>query len=179
MDNFYAEAVRLREKYASQITILIGFESDWIRETSLELTEELLKKHQFDLFVGSVHHVHTVPIDFDKPMYEDARRKSGGADEQLFEDYFDTQYDMLQALNPPVVGHFDLIRLLSDDPERSFKPWSGVWTKIVRNLKFIAGYGGILELNSSALRKGMSEPYPKVEVCQVCSLSFLGLPVPS
>lgn len=172
MDSFYAEAVRLRQTYGSQINILIGFETDWIRESSLKLTEELLKKHQFDLFVGSVHHVHTIPIDFDRPMYEEARKKSGGTDERLSEDYFDAQYDMLKALRPPVVGHFDLVRLMSDDPERSLKPWNGVWNKITRNLEFIAGYGGILELNSSALRKGMSEPYPKVEVCQVWCRGF-------
>jgi histidinol-phosphatase (PHP family) len=74
---------------------------------------------------------------------------------------------MLQKLNPPVVGHFDLIRLMSDDGNRTFTQWSGVWSRIVRNLKLIAEYGGVIELNSSALRKGLSEAYPKVEICQV------------
>jgi histidinol-phosphatase (PHP family) len=120
--------------------------------------------------VGSVHHVHTIPIDFSRPLYEDARTKSGGSDERLFEDYFDVQYEMLQALKPPIVGHFDLIRLYSEDPERSFHQWEGVWSRISRNLNYIANYGGHLELNSSALRKGMTEPYPKVEICQVSLL---------
>jgi histidinol-phosphatase (PHP family) len=168
MDDFYPEAVRLREKYASQIQILIGFESEWIRPSSLKLIQTLLGKHTFDFFVGSVHHVHTISIDFDRPKYEDARLKAGGTDERLFEDYFDSQYSMLQAIQPPVVGHFDLIRLLSDEREKGFKRWGGVWKRIQRNLEYVVSYGGVLELNSSALRKGMSEPYPCLEICEVC-----------
>jgi len=167
---FYEEATRLRSKYKSQIILPIGFETEWIRPRTLELVQNLQKKYRFDLFVGSVHHVHTIPIDFDRPMYEDARVKSGGSDEQLFEDYFDSQYEMLRALKPPVVGHFDLIRLYSKDPNGSFQHWDGVWLRVMRNLQFVADYNGLLELNSSALRKGMSEPYPKVEICKVSVL---------
>jgi histidinol-phosphatase (PHP family) len=74
---------------------------------------------------------------------------------------------MLQKLKPPVVGHFDLIRLKSDDPNTTFTKYPKVWEKIQRNLRFVAEYGGILELNSAALRKGMTEPYPKAEICRV------------
>ena len=142
-------------------------EIDWIRPSSRDAIQGLLKKYPFDLFIGSVHHVHTIPIDYDKKMYLEAREKSSGNDEKLAEDYFDLQFEMLQALKPPVIGHFDLIRLFSDDPEASFVQWTGVWQKILRNLDFIVDYGGLLELNSAGLRKGMSEPYPKAEICKV------------
>ena len=100
-------------------------------------------------------------------MYEKARDLSGGTDKQLFEDYLDLQLEMLTALKPPIVGHFDLIRLKSDDLNGSFQEWVSVWEKVLRNLKYIAEYGGVLELNSAALRKGMNEPYPKAEICKV------------
>jgi len=164
---YWKEALRLRDKYASQIKILVGFEIDWIRPSSLTLIQRSLARFPFEFFVGSVHHVHTIPIDYDRAMYVQARDAAGGTDERLFEDYFDAQLDMLKQLKPLVVGHFDLIRLKSDDPERSFTQWPGVWKKILRNLDFIAAYGGMLELNSAALRKGMSEPYPKAEICKV------------
>ena len=105
-------------------------------------TSSLKSEYAFDLFVGSVHHVHTYPIDHEESRYRAARNVSGGTDERLFEDYFDAQFAMLQALRPPVIGHFDLIRLRSDDPERSFRTWPGVWGKVMRNLRFIAEYGG-------------------------------------
>ncbi|KAI9933463.1 histidinolphosphatase [Aspergillus wentii] len=163
---YFQEALRMRAKYADQIKILIGFEIDWIRPISRTLIEDSLSRHPFEFFVGSVHHMHTVPIDYDREMYEKARELAGGTDERLFEDYFDAQLDMLRQLKPLVVGHFDLIRLKSDDPERSFQQWPGVWDRIVRNLEYVAGYGGMLELNSAALRKGMSEPYPNGEICK-------------
>nr|OQO24340.1 hypothetical protein B0A51_05567 [Rachicladosporium sp. CCFEE 5018] len=165
-DSYYTEARRLQKAYADQIQLFVGFESEWIRDSSVDQIHALRSNYDVELFVGSVHHVHGIPIDYDTPYYHKARDVAGGKDDQLFADYFDLQYQMLQQLKPPVVGHFDLIRLKSDDPERCFKTWPGVWSKIERNLKFIAGYGGIVELNSSALRKGMSEPYPQLEICQ-------------
>lgn len=140
--DYYNEAQRLREAYEDQFQIFIGFEGEWIRDSTLTDIQGLLNEHTFDLFVGSVHHVHTIPIDMDYGRYHAARDISGGTDEKLFEGYFDAQFALLQALRPPVIGHFDLIRLRSDDPERSFRTWSGVWEKVMRNLRFIAEYGG-------------------------------------
>jgi histidinol-phosphatase (PHP family) len=171
-DDFYIEARRLQSKYKDRVELFVGFEAEWIRDSSLTLINRVLQKYRVDLFVGSVHHVHTVPIDFDTALYHKARDAAGGSDEQIFADYFDAQFEMLQALRPPLVGHFDLIRLKSDDPERSFKQWPAIWGKIERNLKFIAEYDGIVELNSSSLRKGMTEPYPQVEICKVRRLCF-------
>ncbi|KAF2145200.1 uncharacterized protein K452DRAFT_324926 [Aplosporella prunicola CBS 121167] len=170
-DDYYHEALRLRKTYGSQIKILIGMEIEWIRPSSLDRVLSLQRQYRLDTFIGSVHHMHTVPIDFDRPMYEEARRRSGGTDVQLFESYFDEQYRMLQALRPPIVGHFDLIRLLSDEPDRSLRDCETVWPKVQRNLEYIAGYGGLLELNTSGFRKGMKEPYPTSEICE----SFLRL----
>lgn len=143
-------------------------EIDWIRPSSKQWIERLLGDYQFDLFIGSVHHVHEVPIDYSRDLYLQARQIAGGTDEQLFEDYFDLQHEMLTQLRPPVVGHFDLIRLLSDDPNRSFLGYQQVWQKILRNLEVIVVYGGVLEINSAGLRKGLQEPYPKAEICKVC-----------
>ena len=176
-DDFYHEARRLQKVYAGQIQLFVGFEGEWIRDSSLTIIQGLLKNYDLDLFVGSVHHVHTVPIDYDTSFYHKARSISGGTDEQIFADYFDEQYAMLQALKPPVVGHFDLIRLKSDDPDRSFRTWPNVWEKLVRNLRFVAEYGGVLEVNSSSLRKGMKEAYPQVQICEVNASQ--GLPTQS
>ena len=142
-------------------------ETDWIRPASENIIGSLLAKYGFDTVVGSVHHVHGIPIDFDRTTYERARNVSGGTDEKLYTDYYDAQLKMLEAVRPPIVGHFDVIRLLSNDPDASLKKHDVVWSRISRNLSFISSYGGMLEINTAALRKGMSEPYPQGEVCQV------------
>ncbi|KAJ5480878.1 hypothetical protein N7539_006772 [Penicillium diatomitis] len=141
---YFTEALRLRTKYAPQISIVIGFECDWIRPSSQTLINRSLSRLPFEFFIGSVHHMHTIPIDYDRDMYLRAREIAGGSDQRLFEDYFDAQLEMLRALKPPVVGHLDLIRLKSDDAERSFKAWPGVWSRILRNLDFVVEYGGEL-----------------------------------
>ncbi|KAI8938387.1 hypothetical protein NX059_004283 [Plenodomus lindquistii] len=165
-EDFIAEAHRLRDAYSDKIQILVGFESEFIRPSTLSDVQSILQRHEFDFFMGSVHHTHTIPIDYDRALYEKARIAAGGTDERLFEDYFDLQHEMLQALQPPVVGHFDLIRLLSDHRDAEFKGMVSVWGKIQRNLEYIASYGGLLELNSSGLRKGLAEPYPCRSICQ-------------
>jgi histidinol-phosphatase (PHP family) len=135
---YVKEALRLREKYSGQLEMPIGFEGEWIRPESQGLVEQSIKLYDFDFFIGSVHHVHTVPVDYDDETYREARRIAGGTDERLFEDYFDSQFEMLKALRPPVVGHFDLIRLKSDDFNVSLKSMPGVW----------------------------DEPYPNREICK-------------
>ena len=164
---YVEEARRLRQKYQSHIDILVGFECDWIRAESQQLIEDSISRYSYDYFIGSVHHVHTIPIDYDAQMYADAKVAAGGTDERIFEDYFDAQLQMLEAVRPPVIGHFDLIRLKSANPDGSFKSMQGVWQRIKRNLDIISSYGGIIEVNTAALRKGMREPYPKQEIMEV------------
>ncbi|KAI4266455.1 MAG: hypothetical protein L6R38_008728 [Xanthoria sp. 2 TBL-2021] len=168
---YYDEARRLQQAYLSNMNILIGMEVDWIRPSSKAFIENLLSEFPLELFIGSVHHVHCVPIDYSTALFDEARHISGGSNEKLFEDYFDLQYEMLVALRPPIVGHFDLIRLKSDDPDTNFASMEGVRRRISRNLTFITEYGGVLELNSAALRKGLKEPYPNAAI----SKEFLGL----
>lgn len=167
-DDYYTEARRLQTAYREQIQLFVGFEGEWIRQPrSLDIIQDLLAQYDFELFVGSVHHVHTVPIDYDMGLYHKARELAGGTDERIFEDYFDAQLQMLRALRPPVVGHFDLIRLKSDDPDRNLASYGdGVWQRVLRNLRLVAEYGGVLEVNGSALRKGLKEAYPQVAICR-------------
>lgn len=150
--------------------VLVGFEAEWIEPVSSRaIVEEVLRKYEgkLDYFVGSVHHVCTIPIDFDQAHYDKAVQACGG-EVQLFEKYFDNQFEMLRTLRPKVVGHFDLIRLLSSspDPKGGWKSVGdgAVWEKIVRNLRFVVSYGGVLEMNTSALRKGLKDPYPREEI---------------
>lgn len=167
---YLVEAQRLQAKYADQIHILIGFEGEFIRpEVYGNLVRELAAHPAIDYFIGSLHHTCGVPIDFDQALYAKARDAAGASEELLYARYYDEQHAMLTALRPRVVGHFDLIRLMSEDPGRNLgAAWpakvSGgdetVWDKVVRNLAVVQGYGGWLECNSSALRKGLAEPYP-------------------
>ncbi|KAI5921268.1 histidinol phosphate phosphatase HisJ family protein [Camillea tinctor] len=185
---YLLEAARLRAKYAGQIELLIGFEGEWLRPGYRDLITELAAHADVDYFIGSLHHVNGVPIDYDGAYYARARDSCAptatngeaapgsevdaeAAEERMYARYYDEQYAMLAALRPRVVGHFDLVRLLSGSPGRDVRRWAGVWARVRRNLAHVAGYGGWLECNSSALRKGLAEPYP----CRAIAEEWLAL----
>ena len=170
-EDYVLTARQLQEEWRPKIKLFVGMEIDWIRPSSEKFIGDLLTRHRLDFFIGSVHHVHEIPIDFSAELFEVAKDKSGSL-EKLYEDYFDLQHDMINALKPPIIGHFDLIRLESHTPNASFKQYQGAWGKILRNLKAVNEYGGVLELNSAALRKGLAEPYPCMEICRVLLSTF-------
>lgn len=122
-----------------------------------------------------MHHVHGMPIDYDARSYGAARERAGGTDERLAEAYFDAQFDMVRALRPVVVGHFDLVRLLSAEREGRFRRWPGVWERVERNLREVVAYGGLVEVNAAGLRKGLREPYPGRDICRVSFLRVAGV----
>lgn len=105
------------------------------------------------------------------------KRETKGYDPSIEElrpflmDYFDAQYEMLQALQPEVVGHFDLCLLWT--PEVSLRFEREVWEKLERNVEYIIGYGGLFEANAAALRKGWRTSYPGLDILRVGFLSIL------
>lgn len=164
--------------------ILVGFECESLSDSYFEHVENLQKLHSFDLVVGSVHHVHSIPIDFDQEKWNMAAeysiskksKNNEGIDVKeghraLFNDYFDLQYRLLQRITPTVIGHFDLIRLFSPKEYLTSgfieKEWPEVWAKIVRNVEYSIGYGALFELNSSAVRKGWDTPYPGPDIAKI------------
>ncbi|OTB00405.1 hypothetical protein M426DRAFT_324348 [Hypoxylon sp. CI-4A] len=163
---YLVEAQRLQAKYANQIHILIGFEGEWLRPAYESLIKDLASHPSVDYFIGSLHHINGIPIDYDDIYYARALASAGGGEEKGYERYYDQQHEMLCVLKPRVVGHFDVVRLLSSEPGRDVRAWPGVWERIVRNLEVVAGYGGWLECNTSALRKELAEPYPCRQIAE-------------
>ncbi|BFZ62891.1 hypothetical protein YB2330_004001 [Saitoella coloradoensis] len=164
---YYPHAKLLQKKYASQIEILVGFEIDYIRPSSLALIQRIRDQYPPEVIMGSVHHAYEIPIDFSREMWERCLERAGGSEERLFERYFDDQYEMLRAVKPTVVGHFDLIRLFAPDCGVGLEQYPGVWAKIERNVDLIVEMGAMVEFNSAAFRKGWDEAYPRRDVCEL------------
>lgn len=158
---YMKEARRLQKKYADQITLYIGMETETCLGSQLFI-KQLIRQFQPDYIVGSVHHVNDLCIDFSKSHYTRAAEASGGIDD-LYLNYFDTQYEMIQGLEPSVVGHFDLVRLYDPDYKQRLKK-TGIWEKILRNLELIREKDLILDFNLRALYKGADEPYISADI---------------
>lgn len=155
-DLYMKTARRVQDEYRGKMTLKVAFETE-CHTGGIDLARELVQKYQPDYVVGSVHHVHDRMIDFSSELYQEAVRECGGID-ALYCAYFDQQQELLTALRPGVVGHFDLIRIFDPGYVERLAERS-VWSRIERNLQFIAEYGGVLDLNVRALLKGAQEPY--------------------
>eukprot|EP01135_Chromosphaera_perkinsii_P001837 Nk52_evm16s211 gene=Nk52_evmTU16s211 len=206
-DAFVREARRLQVEYVDKIRLWVGMETDYIggcvpwREWSgeegkttqgveenrsgeewekayVEYINSLVEKYQLDYVVGSLHHVCGLPIDFDEASCSFTKERLCGGDSRvLTRRYYDEQWRMLQSLRPQVVGHLDLVRLYGGGAYG--KEEEEIWQRITRNVDFIGSYGGIIEINSSAIRKGLEGgPYPQVDILRyiasvgiMCTLS--------
>ncbi|MCZ6852602.1 MAG: histidinol-phosphatase [Gammaproteobacteria bacterium] len=154
-DQYFSECRRLKSLHRDKIDILVGFETD--AYTGYEnAVANLISRHQPDMIVGSVHHVHDILFDGSLDDYQRAVKLSGSI-EALYCDYFDKQLELIERFEPAVVGHFDLIRIYDAD---YMHRWEDVRVRdrAIRNLSRIKELGLILDLNVRALSKGAMEP---------------------
>ncbi len=154
--HYIRKARHLKTKYAGQLPIFIGFETE-AYDNYVETTRQLVNAYQVDYIVGSVHHIDNMCFDFSKAMYQAVCKFSGGID-GVYKKYFDKQYELICKLQPAVVGHFDLVRIHDPDyEERLRKP--AIRDRIERNLEKIKTLDLILDFNTRPFKKGGKEPY--------------------
>ncbi|KAH7929285.1 histidinol phosphate phosphatase H, partial [Leucogyrophana mollusca] len=171
---FLTEAHRLKTAYASNITLLVGLETEYITPLDLNMLDILLENHRgrIEYIVGSIHHVNAIPIDFDRSTFEKALHTTVNGDEpqpsehaqmDLFlSAYFDAQRVLLERFQPEIIGHFDLCRLYC--PALKFAEYPSARKKLEENIQFAISYGALFEVNSAALRKGWDSAYPGADV---------------
>jgi histidinol-phosphatase (PHP family) len=167
--SFQQEATRLQHEYKDQIQLLIGAEIEFINKDYAQHVQDLRNKFNIDYVVGSLHHTGSIPVDFSPELYSKALAQAGGLYE-LYLQYFEEQYLMLQTVKPEVVGHFDLVRIFSDQSvadKTLLEP--KVWELINRNIDHVVGYGGLFEINSRSWKKGLKDAYPQRDIIQVIS----------
>lgn len=178
--DFLVEAHRLKSSYASQITLLVGLETEFITNTDLEKLSALLTQHsgRIEYIVGSIHHVNAIPIDFDHASFERAlhtctvtdavaemNANANGRMDNFLSTYFDAHYRLLERCRPEIIGHLDVCRLYN--PELRISEFPNAWDKLKRNVKYAIHYGALFEVNAAALRKGWLTSYPGEDVAAV------------
>jgi histidinol-phosphatase (PHP family) len=132
-----------------------------------------MQRFKPDYIVGSVHHVDNISFDYSKKTYTQAVTAAGGI-EALYCRYLDAQYRLISELRPPVVGHFDLIRIYDPDYlQHLSRP--KVREKVQRNLELIRHLNLIMDVNARAITKGATEPYPTYSILK--QAVKLGIPL--
>ena len=156
----YIRAIdELTERFAERLTVLRGFEVEVVPADRYR--EKMLAYRQagdFDYMVGSVHYVDEVSIDGPLGDFQKIRDALGGL-ESLAIRYYETVADMIEALQPEVIGHLDLLR-------KNAGPDAALDTAEIRRaadraLEAARAGDAVLDLNTAAYRKGLPTPYPE------------------
>lgn len=154
---YFATVRQLQAEMADRIRIFAGMETEAFTGY-LPHVRHLVEKFSPDYLVGSVHHVADICFDYSPQTYEAAVRACGSV-KDLYLAYFDRQFEMIDAVRPFVVGHFDLVRIHDPDyAARVLHP--DIAAKIDRNLDLIKDLNLVMDLNLRPLAKGEPEPYP-------------------
>lgn len=153
----YAQTVRaLAEEFADRLMVLCGFEGEVIpADRYAPLMLDYRRRFRFDYMVASTHYVDEAFIDYDQARFDQSVAEFGGL-EPLVVNYYDRVAKMVEALDPEVVAHFDVIRRYAPTP---------CDTPAMRHaaagaLEVIRDHHVILDLNTSGYRKGLGMPFP-------------------
>ena len=151
------EVLRLREKYAGRIDILLGYEHDWFSPANVA---------DYDYYIESVHYLPADggywSVDWTRPKLEEAvARHYGGDPYAMCRDYFRAVCASIEGTGAAILGHIELVmkfneaRDLFDDADPRFlKP-------ALECAELAARSGKLIEINTGAIARGYrTQPYP-------------------
>ena len=150
-DAYMADVDKYRKKYGSRLMIRTGVEVTYQTEF-IDDIRRFLDAYEFDHVLGSVHLIdHVFVLD---PAFPEGRAES-----EAYEMYWQETLAMVESGLFKYIGHLDYIKSIRSPEYGEFEVarWLPRITKI---LERVVESGAILEANTSALRKGHTEPYP-------------------
>ena len=153
---YLAAIERCRARYGDRLTIRAGVEMGEPHVFVRQL-EDVLTTGEFDFVIGSAHYAVGMqagwkPAFFEQPL------------QQGYEAYFQQVVRLAEEGDFDVLGHIDLIKR---DAFKFGQPYDGPepYADLIRTaLRAIVERGKGIEINTSPLRKGLSEPCPSLEI---------------
>jgi histidinol-phosphatase (PHP family) len=159
--DFYIEDVeRCRARYASDITIRLSTEADYIPGHEQAL-ERILRRYDWDYVIGSVHFL-------DGWGFDDRRNLAGFAEwdiDRLYAAYFETVAASAETGLFDTIGHTDLVKKFGHRPRAD---QSAAYAQLAQRF---ASAGVCIEVNTGGLRKPVGEAYPHPDLLRACRLA--------
>ena len=153
--DYFANLCKVQQHYAEKLTILSGIELGNPHDFHAEVNT-LLNTWSFDIVIGSVHWIDDL-AGWERPFFQ-----HGIAD--AYHRYFEETLTMVGQAHFDVLGHLDLVRRDSWALFQQVLPHRDYSDIIHQILEQLIERGKGLEVNTSSLRKGMSETLPNLEV---------------
>ena len=189
IQDYVNEVLRLKDKYADKIQIMLGFEADYFSapEYGTAIPDfEAYSQFSPDFLIGSVHFANTpkgfYTVDHKAEVIKENLIKlyskpNGEIDGRAAVcDYFAAEREMLKKGDFDIIAHCDLIKL-RNGPLNFFDPEES-WYKdeIKATALEIARSGAIAVINTGAIGRGiMDDTYPSQYFLEL--LYELGVPV--
>lgn len=151
------EILGLKEKYRNDISILLGYEVDYLDGYILDE----ITKAKVDYLIGSVHFLKNKNDmwGFDNPEFIGVY-KSKDID-TIWSEYFDAIEAMAKTGLFDIVGHLDLIKVFKFLPNKDIR-------SLAKNaLLAIKKSNMVLEINPAGLRKPIKETYPSKSLLEL------------
>lgn len=146
MEQYERWVYEARERYAENITVLLGYEVDYLPG----YMDERVLKRPCDYLIGSVHFIDE--WGFDNPEF--IGRYQGADIDEIYRRYFELVESMARSGMFDIVGHLDLLKVFKYLPTKDIR-------LLARGaLKAIKQSGMSVEINMSGYRKPIAEAYP-------------------
>lgn len=146
--DYVDEVLSLRKKYDGRIRVLLGLESDYFENWD-EVYRDALGPYPFDYLIGSVHYVHGMHI------YDTRRWRECTDPDQHYTEYFRLVRASARSGLFDVLGHTTGLLAYGPAPDTTLLAREFAETAAV-----VAECGVGVEINSSGIRKGGTEPFP-------------------
>lgn len=155
-EEYIKEINFLKEKYKDSIQIYLGIEEDYCPE---------VERDRFDFTIGAVHLIMNPetgvfePVDKSPEDFEIAARRLGGI-RKFVDMYYDALANMILEKKPDIVAHFDLITKYNNQIKMIDTESDWYQKSADKALEAVAQTGIIVEVNTGAVGRYKTEPYP-------------------
>lgn len=166
---YLKEAFMLKEKYKNEIQLYVGLETDYIKDTDINIPEGL------DYYLFSVHYVRTekndrlIPVDGPFDMVEKGIQECYDGDGKAYTvDYYSQYREMIRNKRPVLSGHLDLLKKNNKNNFIFNEQESWYKDEVEKTLKTVKEFGCILEINTGGLsRKYTDTAYPSPWIIEI------------
>lgn len=153
MNTYEQRVLHAKEKYAAAITILLGYEVDFLEG----YIDSRVLERKVDYFIGSVHYLGK--WGFDNPDF------IGGYQNQDIDDIWQRYFDAIEALAKSnlfdIVGHIDLMKVFNFLPKKDIRLISEKAIKAIKKADLV------VEINAAGIRKPVGEQYPSLTLLEM------------
>jgi histidinol-phosphatase (PHP family) len=153
---YLAAIKRCRARCGDQLTIRAGVEMGE-PHIFVQQLQDILAAGEFDFVIGSAHYAVGMKAGWKPAFFEQPLR-------QGYEGYFQQVVRLAKEGDFDVLGHIDLIKR---DAFKFGQPYDGPepYADLIRTaLRAVIERGKGIEINTSPLRSGLSEPCPSLEI---------------